>query len=51
MFTAPARSLYKSLGFVVVGMVPQAGRLPDGTYQDAMQLHYDLTTHAPAVGK
>lgn len=54
VFTSPALRLYKSLGFKEIGTVPQAGLLPDGTYQDATQLHYDLTAHRmvePAAGK
>eukprot|EP00793_Prasinoderma_coloniale_P001420 PRCOL_00005195-RA len=54
VFTSPALRLYKSLGFKEIGTVPQAGLLPDGTYQDATQLHYDLTAHRmvePAAGE
>ena len=37
--------LYLSLGFKQVGAFPRAAKKRDGTYQDAVQLHYDLTAH------
>jgi len=37
-------TLWRSLGFRELGVVPRAGRLADGSYVDAVQFYYDLTT-------
>ncbi len=43
--TAAVR-LWRSLGFEVVGTVPGAFALPDGTYADLLVMHLDLTDAA-----
>jgi GNAT superfamily N-acetyltransferase len=40
----PSIELWRSLGFKEIGVVPKAARLADGSYSDAVQFYYDLTT-------
>ena len=40
---APALALYKSLGFVQLGVIPGGFRKKDGTYADIIPHYFDVT--------